>query len=695
MKTKQNKRTTYKNFDLAAFKHTKHEMKTFMQNCFGEDMFALWDDLAASYMPRRDERNVRQTYTLEADGTAIPDRLFMGEDDGLYDFHEPLIGIKVHSALSILANRTPDVRWESDNYLYERKVPIINAQRDKDWEDEQTRSQYVMLWFFFVMFGTTFWRRFYFEDTREVQAPVGFNLETNEIEYRKAMLTEMSQTVGEAISPRDILIDPNTQPMKPRSMKSVIYSKYYTRPEFRAEFKGKISRKKMKEALKMSSVPATDNPAKDKTSVDSIDRIRVDFLEDERLDLYYAVVNDELEIIKSPLPYKHKRISVMMASWMPRNERNPFGLGPIEMALPDKEAVDEFKSMTFSQAKFSIFKSLFYQGSFKLDGMDASEVTIQPNKAYKASNTRDLKFYDMPGPGADAWRGLEALRNDVDAATGITKPLAGQITKATAFETDLAKDAALSRLSIPIKNIVNLLAQDAERTLELHDQYYTVEEVREILDPADVLSTIEHLEFFEQNNIPVPFTITVEDGDTDEPRILVGRKRTGQFGLMPTADGSLAPSDGKVTVIYEADTFKWKGKIRIVEDSLLSITPTIERTKKLELYNMVAPMFAQPPELYAKTAKVMCDLFGEDYREILPENFVAYIEQLNRGRYTRQQLGAQADEAQQFAQTGEGPGSPASFEQQRAPRVVTNVGGQRDSRAAASQAFNQQNLSRV
>lgn len=688
MEEAQNKRLTRANFGLADFKREKADMENFRRNCYGEDMVALWSDLQEMYIPNSDPKNIRTTYTLpEGGGDAIPDKIFMDSDDEVYHFKEPLVGIKVHTALSLLTQRTPDVKWDSDSSLYERFVPVLDALRKSDWYDTQTRQQYVMLWFYFILFGSTAWRRFYSKIERETEVPVDIDPTNGDIVYEKQNVIELDQTVGEAFSPLDVLIDPNAQPLKPRSIKKCIYTKYFSMDDFRAEFKGKVSDKKLNQVHEDYVLDNSTNKRKGKSQRACI---RVDYYESEYLDLYYAVANDKIPLIKSPLPYRHKKLSLMFTAWMPRNAKNPFGLGPVEMMREDKEALDEFKSMTLTQAKFSIYKAMFYQGSFDIEGQDGGEVRIRPDRAYKVSNPKDITFYDAPGPGRDSWRAIDTLRSRVDDASGINRPLGGEVTKATAYEIDLAKDAALSRLSVPIDNIVALLIQDAERTMELQKQYYGLPQMKEIVDPDDIMQALNNIEFFEERNIPIPFTLSVEqlEGE-EEPRVFMQKKRTAQLNLsLDSGTSEYIPSEGKNQFIITSDVFGWKGKLHIVKDSLLSINPTLERTKKLEMFNLLAPMLGQPPEVIGKIAKQLITLYGEDFRNFLPENFLQYFEQLNSGAMQRPEAAEAAEEA--LTPEGEvGPtGEPLTFEQERAPQAITSIGGQRDMISSQSQAIN-------
>src|SRR3990167_2610768 len=100
---------TYNSFTLDQFKDFKAKMENYRRNCFGEDMEAVWETIQKQYLPKNEaDLRVMAKYTLNTDGTATPDRLFVQEDTEIIDTEEPLVAIKVHTGLSLLTQRTPD-----------------------------------------------------------------------------------------------------------------------------------------------------------------------------------------------------------------------------------------------------------------------------------------------------------------------------------------------------------------------------------------------------------------------------------------------------------------------------------------------------------------------------------------------------------------------------------------------------------
>jgi len=682
-KSRASKLLSFKDFDLKVFKEEKKRMEDFRKDITQENMHATWSKIRDMYLPSRQMFDRLLTeYTVDPDGTSTPNRLFMmDQDDERLDLEEPLVAIKVHTALSILTQKTPQVRWDSDNDFFHKRAEVLNALRNQDWDDLDTRQQYIMLWFYFVMYGTTYWRRFYHKVTREVFLPSSVNLATDEVEFEKSEVVEKDLTEGEALSPFDVLIDPATQAMKPSSMRKCIYKKVVDFNTFHTRFKDIVPKKNFEE-IEGRAVAGYQGDI----------WVELEFYENMDLDLFYVVANDK-ELLKDHLPQNHKHLSVAMAIWMPRKDpRNPFGVGPIEMMLPDKMQLDKFKSMTLTQMKFSIYKAIFYTGALESEGQNG-DIRIRPDRAYKVTSPKDITFFDMPGPGADAYQNIEFLRGRVDEASGINKPLGGEIVKTTAFQTDLAKDAALARLVIPINNIVMLLEYDAMLTFELQKQFMSLPDVKELVEPNDIQEALDEMQRGEATGNNLKFDLFVDTNEeTGEPQVFKADFRSAQLEFETDPMGNQLPSFGRREVLLTPDLFDWKGKVRIVQDSLFSFTPTIDRTKKLEMFNLLIPLFSQPPQLVAKAGKEIVRLYGEDPEDILPQEWLQFLAGVQDQTIAPPPTpGGAIPEEQPLPgdpNFKRSPGRPKEFaprgrealkfEQQRAPKVVSNIGGQKD-----------------
>ncbi len=653
----ENKELTYSSFNFAIYKEFRSKMEQYRRSCFGTNMESLWKSLRESYLPQPiEDLLIKAEWLIDTDGNAVPSRFFAEKGSDLDQLIEPLVAIKIHTGLSIVTQKTPDVYWDSDNELYQSRVRVLDAARHSDWNDKQTRQQYQMMWFYLFLFGGSFWRRIFDHEEREVNFVSEVDLVNNEMKFKKGKLVEVDQTVGEALTPLDVWIDPSTVPGMERTMRYARYDKVFDGQTFLKKFKGIVPAQRLNK-VKPNCIEGYTGD----------DLFRCEYFEHRDLDLLYVVAND-VPILKQHLPWNHKGLSIKMVIWTPRGDKNPFGLGPIEMMGPNKQIFDKLLKMTMNQVKFSIYKSLFYQGSLDIEGESGGDFKLQPDRAYKCStNPKDIKTLEIPGPGSDAWKAIAESRARLDDASGINRPLGGEISKnTTAFEVDLAKDAALARLGLPINNVVDLLQWDAEITFELQKQHYSLPEITELVDPDDITAAVDELNKIKANpNIQATFSIWFDESNPENPRAFRGDFRTEQLTLETSPSGEEMSSLGKQQVVFTPEVFDWKGKIHVVADSILTITPTVERTRKMEFFNLIIPLFQSPPELVAKPARELAKLYHMDYEDVFPEHWLAYLKQVDGGQSTPEQAQNVMQQQQMMQQPG--------FQQQRAGKVVTNV----------------------
>lgn len=671
-------------------------MQDFRRNAHSHQLEEIWRGIREMYLPKGDA-GFRAKYTSDTNtGLATPDVLHSGADDDMLSFDEPLAAIKVHTALSLLTQRTPDVKWDSDNEEYEQTVPVLNALRKETWQDEQVREQYVMLWFYNVLYGTTHWRRFYEVMENDVYLPSKVNLATNDVEFEQTVRVEFDGVTAEAMSPFSVWMDPAAEPLKPRSARKVLYEKVFTMESL-------IKRFSLVHDEKWFLENVTPGPVE---GYSGTNLVQVQFYENKDADLLYISTSEtsgNVEIWKTHLPQNHKELSVMSGIWMPRDEKTPYGLGPIELMAEDKRASDDFKSMTLTQAKFSVYRAVFYTGSLTSEG-EGGDIKIRPDRAYKVSEKPF--FLEIPGPGNDAWQAMATLRDRVDEASGINKPLGGEIVKTTAFQTDLAKDAALSRLATPISLMANLLSWDAKLTFELQRQYYSLPKIEEIVDPAEITKLQEEVDKLRAENKEIPFDLWVdmETGEVDEegnpvPKVFKGTYRTAQLNVEKTTNGQYIPSQSKKTAFLTPQCFDWKGKMYVVTNSILSIAPTIEKSNTMQMYNILIPLFSQPAELVAKPAMAIVKLHDQDPEDVLPETFLAYLKSVENPEQTpvappgMPGMPPGAPGAPEGAPPGpEGmpavdPNGAMKFEQPGAPVVSTKMKGEKDMIMQRSEAI--------
>jgi hypothetical protein len=281
-------------------------------------------------------------------------------------------------------------------------------------------------------------------------------------------------------------------------------------------------------------------------------------------------------------------------------------VGIYEAIRYDQKMLDRIRNMTIDQLTLSIYKMFFYTGTQMLT--DTGEIQISPGVGKQVLNPRDVNWLEVPGPGQDAWLGIERFKKDIDESSGISDTLEGTITGKTAFEIAQAKEAALKRIKSPLDNVLEALDTEAYITISLIQILYSIPEVFRISDPLlidDYLKEIESdPELYERDEagnfsakVFPEFPLNLEE---DEGGNLIEGPSTRFLRIKP-----------KLT--------QWEGIVNVKAQSILTGSKQVDKALELEMYNILIPLLAQPSELYKKTAKNLVKLYDRDPRDILPD----------------------------------------------------------------------------
>ena len=86
---------------------------------------------------------------------------------------------------------------------------------------------------------------------------------------------------------------------------------------------------------------------------------------------------------------------------------------------------------------------------------------------------------------------------------------------------------------------------------------------------------------------------------------------------------------------------KWRGIFKTVPRSIIDSSQTLSKASKMEMFNVLMPLFQQPPELMAKACEQIVKLNEEDPETWLPESFLAYLKQAQQPAQPQQTPGMQ------------------------------------------------------
>jgi hypothetical protein len=325
-----------------------------------------------------------------------------------------------------------------------------------------------------------------------------------------------------------------------------------------------------------------------------------------------VVVND-VPVIIEPLQisdsFGNKKLSCWQTYWTLRQAESLYGIGIYEAIRNDNSMLDRISNMTIDQIILSIYKMGFYQGTERLT--ETGQIIISPGVLKQALDPKNINWLNVPGPGNEAWQGIELFQKRVDNSSGITDTLTGEVTGKTAFEIAQAKESALKRLKTPLDNICDALEQEGYITVSLMDLIYSIPETYNISDPdlidaylKDTKSDPELYERDEQGGFTAKvyreFPLNLEE---DEEGNLTETAETRFFRVKPKR-------------------LKWEGIINIKPQSILTPSKELDKALEMEMYNMLIPLFVQPSELFSKAAKNIVKLYDKDPKDILPDSWL-------------------------------------------------------------------------
>ncbi len=280
----------------------------------------------------------------------------------------------------------------------------------------------------------------------------------------------------------------------------------------------------------------------------------------------------------------------------------------------DQAMLDKFMNMTLDQLTLSIYKMFFYSGSSSLQ--DTGDIVVSPGIGKQVLNPKDISWMEIPGPGAEAWKGIEMFKQQIQEDSGVTDTLQGEANEKTAFQSSLAKESALKRLKTPLDNICDALETEAYITVCVNSLLYSEPEVYSIADPdlieaylKDIQSDPELFERTTDENGQEIFQAKVYPEvplnlEEDEKKNLVETKDTKFFRIKPKY-------------------LRWDGIISVKAQSILTPSKQLDRTLEMEMYNILIPLLVQPPAVYSKVAKNICKLYDKDPSDVLPDEWIS------------------------------------------------------------------------
>lgn len=542
----------------------------------------------------------------------------------------PTLLAKIQTAVSIIIDQQPEAELTSLLKKYSATTDLAYALWKRNWQISDAKEKLKIIVFDLIKYGwkpqRTYPRKVQYDKNVLVYVDVE-NPDNNR--YESKNLVWFNDIDRQPLDVYRTWVDELSTPYDPYSTDEVYYELDYSYDKAKVEF-GQYENfafvKRDSVVIRAESEKKSNRSQADKLQRKRKDVVTIGFFESRHKDLYVIkAVKDNILIYAGPLPNDDGYLSLTHTMWMLRKSDMPYGISLWEVIRQNKQLYDKMKNMTMDQLVLSIMKFGFHSGTNTAVGDGVMSIVPGQSRQLTSSTGKpEVNWMEIPGPGADSWKGLEFLGKEMDSDSGIVPTLEGEITGKTLGEILHAKEAALKRIKTPVENIAWLIEQDAYLTLSWMSQVYSVPTVETFTDEKE-------LQAFNKENQTTHmqlFGTKQDDGTITGP---FEAHYLPQLALhLENRDGELV--QGKDSKFYQVGTdiqpsqLRWRGIFKVIPRSIVDSSQTLVKAMKMEVFNMLVPLLSQPKELAAKPAAQILKVNEEDPEDWLPDDWVDYLE---------------------------------------------------------------------
>lgn len=584
------------------------ELQKTRENVRGVKLDELWTSADADYIPHRLTTPGRKILVSDDDKGWRSSLVTLGKDNWQSDVSQPNPYIKIQTAISILIDRNPTGVFLPGASRYEATTNLMAQLYAKSWEKANSKQQLKLFIFNLAKYGWAIGRTYPLKISRSVKELTEYNEDSpNNSTWAKKEITEYNDIFRENLDPFNAWIDDMTRPNNPFSQRDWCWRKVYPMDVAAEEF-GKY--KNWKYVTPGGVTTERIGGKEEEKRYQETDLVEIQFYENRIRDSF-VVDAGNVPLIIDPLPISdsvgNKKLSCWHAFWNIRHAECPYGIGIYEAMRYDQALYDRISNMTIDQLTLSIYKMFFYTGTERLT--ESGDIKIRPGVGKQVLDPKNINWLTVPGPGRDAWEGVEMMKKRIDDASGVTPPLMGEVTGKTAFEIATAKESALKRLKAPLDNICDALETEAYITVSLTDLLYSIPETYTITDPDLIDKYLQEIqsdkELYEYD----------KDGN-----FVAKVYRELQLNLEEDEKGNLMETNESRFFRIKPKFLKWDGIINIKPQSILTPSKQLDKVIDNELDNMLIPLIGTGrPDLYGKIAKNMVKRYDKDPKDVLPE----------------------------------------------------------------------------
>jgi hypothetical protein len=597
------------------FQERKEELQIYRRNTGIEE---IWRAADKAYQPHQTTLGSRdKKAVLVSDdelGWRSTKQVLGTDDEWMEDSVAPNPYVKIQTALGIIVDRNPAAVLKPGTKKYKANTELIRNLYERNWKIAHSKTTLLKPFVFNqAKYGLGVGRTYPLRINRLCDDLVEFSPDGKN-KYKEVDFTYYDDVFRESISPWQCWFDDGGITGNPFSFNDNLWFKDYSWLKFKANFSRFQNFKYVTPSNKVLYQFGQDAERKEPVSEPksiSKTQIRVWFYENLELDRLFVVTDDGVVLINDSLPQKpkNKHLSLYTAPWTLRDDKTIYGIGVYEAMRGDYKLHTKIRQMTMDQLVLSIYKEFFYEGTETLQG--SGVMKIIPGRGRQVVNPQNVKWNEIPGPGAEAWAALDRQEVKMEEDTGITRNLTGEIVGKTAYETAQARESALKRLKTPLENLTDALEIDALITVQVMEDLYSVPKIKLLADNRYIEAF--ELEGMKDENGNLPQFV---EEYREYPLEVQIKEKTSL-----NEEGTIQPSKKTEFIKLKPEYLPWEGTIEISGESVISDSEILDRITTLEMSNIVIPLLGLPPQTVKKAAIQIIETYKKDPKDWLPDSW--------------------------------------------------------------------------
>ena len=606
--------------DKAAFDMAEERRDFLKEHRRNSGIEEIWKAADKAYIPHTVQASASRKVLVSDDELgwrSAPVNLAV-EDNWQEDSVSPNPYIKIQTALGIIVDQNPSAVLNAGAKKYEKTTILMKNLYENSWDIAHSKSALLKpLVFNSAKYGTGVGRTYPLNITRQVSDLKKFDSKNpSKNIYEDSEHRYYDDIFRESMSPWQAWFDDASVVGNPFSCNDVVYFKDYDWLSFSRNF-GHLKNfnfVKPQERVLDKDGKLVDFDRGNAEAHQAKIQERVWFWENLEMDLLFIWTDGGIVLVNEVLPQKpkNKRLSVWSVPWTLRDDKSINGIGVYEAMRNDHKIHNKIRNMTIDQLVLSIYREWFYSGTDTLEGDGVMKTS--PGKGRQVTDPKNVVWNEVPGPGQEAWTGLEHFDKRIDDATGISKSLQGEITGSTAFEISQARESALKRMKTPLENITDGLEKDAYISVGIIEDLYSLPRIRLLADDKiiDALALDDYVKISDTGDeVPLEAGVDYEQVNKEVP-----------LNLEKKEDGSYANSDQINHLELRPEELEWEGVIHINGQSIVANSELLDRMTTVEMANLIVPLLSMPPDIAMKPAKELIKAYDKDYEDWLPETWL-------------------------------------------------------------------------